>query len=159
MNPEVEFRLNLEKKLCQHLSVIWDFLPVQMNQSVFCPFDCMAIRDNSLQAIIEIRTRKERIEDVLTWGGILLNYDKLQKNIKLSKQFCVPFFFVAYFINDNILTFAKITDGKGVIQNEMKLKSKLAQDNIENGNKVKRLRNVVLIDDLEIIEKNLKFQF
>lgn len=157
MNPELSFRLKLEKKICEHLSVIWDFEPVQMNQSVFCPLDCFAIRNKQLFSIIEIRTRKERLQDVIKWGGILLNFDKLQKNIILSKQFSVPFVFVAYFINDKTLTFVKITDKNGNIQTEMKLISKKAQDNIESGQEKKRVRNVVLIKNLITINTSLKF--
>jgi hypothetical protein len=157
MINELSFRLKLEKQICEHLSDIWDFQPVQMNQSVFCPLDCFAIRNKQLFSIIEIRTRKERLQDVTTWGGILLNFDKLQKNILLSRQFSVPFVFVAYFINDKTLTFVKITDKNGNIQTEMKLISKNAQDNLEGGTEKKRIRNVVMIPKLEIINRNIKF--
>ena len=142
---DYQTRMTLETDIITFLSEEWNVTPIRTTQSRFCPVDCILTKNDNFVAICEVRTRRDKWDDVQRWGGMFLNYIKLNNAIEMSRQFCVPFLFVAYFIPDDILMYWKVTNDKGQIQIEMTLTSRNAQDNIADGKDVKRIRNVVML--------------
>ena len=142
---QLQHRLELETKIIYFIQQHWNVESIRTQQSKFCPVDFFMAKDKQVRAICEVRTRGDSFEDVKKWGGMFLNYRKLSTALKMSKQLQLPFLFIAYFMKDNLLVYWKITDNSGLIQVEMTLTSRSAQDNIEGGNQKKRVRNLVMI--------------
>ena len=142
---QLQHRLELETKIIYFIQQHWNVESIRTQQSKFCPVDFFMAKDKQVRAICEVRTRADSFEDVKKWGGMFLNYRKLSTALKMSKQLQLPFLFIAYFMKDNLLVYWKITDNSGLIQVEMTLTSRSAQDNIEGGNQKKRVRNLVMI--------------
>ena len=159
MTPKQDYqiRMSLESEICEHLSKAWDAKHIKTKQSKYCAVDCLFVKDSKFVAICEIRTRRDSWEDVKRWGGLLMNQIKLNNAVELSRQFGVPFLFVAYFIKDNLLMYWKVTDENGKYCIEMQLTSKEAQKNIASGNNVKMIRNVILLPNNPILLKNPVF--
>lgn len=142
---KLQHRLDLETKIIDFIEQHWNVESIRTQQSKYCPVDFFMTKDKQVRAICEVRTRADRYDDVKKWGGMFLNYRKLSTALKMSKQLQLPFLFIAYFMKDNLLVYWKITDDSGLIQVDMTLTSRSAQDNIEGGNEKKRVRNLVMI--------------
>lgn len=142
---QLQHRLDLETKIIDFIEQHWNVESIRTQESKYCPIDFFMTKDKQVRAICEVRTRADSFEDVKKWGGMFLNYRKLSTALKMSKQLQLPFLFIAYFMKDNLLVYWKITDDSGLIQVEMTLTSRSAQDNIEGGNEKKRVRNLVMI--------------
>lgn len=160
---DLEFRLELENKVIKFLEEKWKCTFIHTEKDFnksgsYCPIDGFMIRDNKLVAIVENRSRKEKLGDVKGWGGILINYDKLGKAIHLSQMLKIPFFFIAYFFNDDILVGWEVVNKDGLIECEMTLKKKIAQDNLMGGVDKKKERNVAILNNEKMFEigKGLK---
>jgi hypothetical protein len=154
---DLEFRLELENKVIKFLEEKWNCTFIHKEKDFtksasYSPIDGFMIRDNKLVAMIENRSRKEKLSDIKSWGGILINYDKLKKAIELSQTLRVPFFFVAYFFNDGIVVGWEIVNKDGMIECEMTLKRKLAQDNLLGGTDKKKERNVAILSNNAMFE-------
>ena len=154
---QLQHRLDLEKKIIDFIQSHWNVESIRTQQSKYCPVDFFMTKDKQVRAICEVRTRADSFEDVKKWGGMFLNYRKLSTALKMSKQLQLPFLFIAYFMKDNLLVYWKITDDSGLIQVEMTLTSRSAQDNIEGGNEKKRVRNLVMIKTEPILIKKVRF--
>ena len=151
---QLQHRLELETKIIEFIQQHWNVESIRTQQSKYCPVDFFMTKDKQVRAICEVRTRADSFDDVKKWGGMFLNYRKLSTALKMSKQLQLPFLFIAYFMKDNLLVYWKITDDSGLIQVEMTLTSRSAQDNIEGGNEKKRVRNLVMIQtDPKTIKK------
>lgn len=154
---DLEFRLELENKVICFLEEKWNCKFVHTEKDFtksasYSPIDGFMIRDNKLVAMIENRSRKEKLSDVKGWGGILINYEKLKKAIELSQMLRVPFFFVAYFFNDGVVVAWEVVNKDGMIECEMVLKRKLAQDNLLGGTEKKKERNVAILSNNNMFE-------
>lgn len=147
-----DFRLEMEREVVKFLEEKWScsFIETERDSKKWgasCPVDGFMVRDKKMVAMIENRNRKESLEFVVKCGGILINYDKLNKAITLSQTLKIPFFFVAYFFNDDKLVYWKVVNEDGLIDTEIKLTRKLAQDNLEGGTEKKRERNVGILSN------------
>jgi len=154
---QLQHRLDLETKIIDFIQSHWNVESIRTQQSKFCPVDFFMTKDKQVRAICEVRTRADRYEDVQKWGGMFLNYRKLSKALDMSQHLQLPFLFIAYFMQDNLLVYWKITDDSGLIQVDMILTSRSAQDNIEGGNDKKRVRNLVMIKTEPILIKKVRF--
>ena len=154
----VLFRNKLELDLVKILESKWNCKFVHTVKEVgtwgfYSAIDGFMFRDNienrTIVSLIENRTRKETIEQIVNLGGIFINYEKFEKIVQLSENLRVPTIFVAYFFNEKPtpqIRYWEIVDKLGNII-EHKKEYKLAQDTLEKGVDIKKERWVAILDN------------
>jgi hypothetical protein len=143
--------INYQDECIKKISDIWGINIVQTINTKSADIDAIAIKNNQISAVLEVKTRESSLDQLKKWGSYLITFEKLLKIRASCNSLQVPGFLVVFLLDSNNIVYWKICDSLGSFLISFEAKNTITQKTC-NGSQINRLNAYISLDDMQILK-------
>jgi len=132
------------------LNKAWKVQIITTDGSDMADVDAVAVRDNCVSAVMEVKSREMDLAQLRRFGSYLITFEKLLKLRAVAAALRVPGLVVVSLLKDQTTVFWKICDREGGLL--VGLESKVSRTQATcNGGSVDRYNAYLSLEDMQVI--------